>query len=38
MKIEFYRQIFEKCSNFVKIRPMVIEFFFDVDDRQADMT
>jgi len=36
MKIEFSRHIFEKCSNFMKIGPMVAAVFI-LDDRQADM-
>jgi hypothetical protein len=36
MKIEFSRHIFEKCSNFMKIGPMLAAVF-DMVDRQADM-
>jgi hypothetical protein len=34
---EFFRHIFEKFSNFMKIRPMVAEFI-EMDDRQPEMT
>jgi len=36
MKIEFSPQIFEKYSNFTKIRPVGAESFHA--DRQTDMT
>jgi hypothetical protein len=37
MKMEFSRHIFEECLNFMKIRPIVAEFF-DMGDRRTDMT
>jgi hypothetical protein len=40
MKLEFSRQIFEKCSNFMKIRPVGAEIFhaYGRTDLQTGMT
>jgi len=36
MKCEFFRQILEKYSNFMKIRPMGVELYHE--DGETDMT